>query len=124
TVEKGTERLRITPTPFHDDRLIDGLAQALVDVWRRLDLPLEVPRPRGGVSPSRSAKSEEARWQSAARHERCGARCPELSQAHAKFGNFDRTRHRKPTYLWSSEIGPAVARSDPRQTISAREEKP
>ena len=42
TVEKGTERLRITPTPFHDDRLIDALAQALVHVWRRLDLPFEV----------------------------------------------------------------------------------
>jgi 5-aminolevulinate synthase len=39
TVPMGTERLRITPTPFHDDRLIDDLADALVDVWLRLDLP-------------------------------------------------------------------------------------
>jgi 5-aminolevulinate synthase len=39
TVAKGTERLRITPTPHHDDALIDGLAAALVDVWTRLDLP-------------------------------------------------------------------------------------
>jgi 5-aminolevulinate synthase len=39
TVARGTERLRITPTPFHEDGLIDRLAEALVDTWERLDLP-------------------------------------------------------------------------------------
>ena len=40
TVPRGTERLRITPTPAHDARLVGQLADALVAVWRKLDLPL------------------------------------------------------------------------------------
>jgi 5-aminolevulinate synthase len=39
TVPRGTERLRITPTPSHDLQLIRHLADALVAVWQELDLP-------------------------------------------------------------------------------------
>ena len=40
TVPSGTERHRITPTPAHDDRLVEQLADALIWVWRELGLPL------------------------------------------------------------------------------------
>jgi 5-aminolevulinate synthase len=43
TVAKGTERLRITPSPHHDNTLINELAGALIDVWKELGLPLNRP---------------------------------------------------------------------------------
>ena len=54
---RGTERLRITPTPFHDERLIGELVSALVSVWRKLDLAVrDHAGGSGGISPPPSAK--------------------------------------------------------------------
>lgn len=43
TVPKGTERLRITPTPMHTDEMIIELRHALVSVWASLELQRERP---------------------------------------------------------------------------------
>ena len=35
TVDKGTERLRIAPTPFHTDAMISDLVEALIKVFEK-----------------------------------------------------------------------------------------
>jgi len=42
TVPKGTERLRFTPAPQHDDAAIEDLARSLEICWRELALPIAV----------------------------------------------------------------------------------
>ena len=39
TVAIGTERLRITPTPRHNEHHVADLVEAVVDVWKTLKLP-------------------------------------------------------------------------------------
>nr|WP_255700090.1 5-aminolevulinate synthase [Jiella avicenniae] len=53
TVPRGTERLRITPTPLHDDQLIAALRDALVETWHAVGIPFAAERP---ASPERSEK--------------------------------------------------------------------
>jgi 5-aminolevulinate synthase len=41
TVPRGSERLRLTPTPYHTDADIDRLAVALTTLWSEMGLPHE-----------------------------------------------------------------------------------
>jgi len=38
TVPKGKERLRITPSPLHDEKMIDYLVESLKKVWKELNI--------------------------------------------------------------------------------------
>ncbi|MDM8335436.1 5-aminolevulinate synthase [Wolbachia pipientis] len=40
TVPRGTERFRITPTPYHTDEMIQHLTESLVKVFEKLSIPV------------------------------------------------------------------------------------
>ena len=56
TVAKGTERLRITPTPAHNEAQVADLVESLVDVWKTLRLRFEEAK----VIPLRPAAKDPA----------------------------------------------------------------
>ncbi len=56
TVALGTERLRITPTPRHNEAHVAELVEALVDVWSSLRLPFVEAK----VIPLRARQAAEA----------------------------------------------------------------
>jgi 5-aminolevulinate synthase len=46
TVPRGTERLRVTPGPFHNARLVAELSKAMAAVWQELGLPIDAMHER------------------------------------------------------------------------------
>jgi 5-aminolevulinate synthase len=40
TVPRGTERLRFTPGPTHDEAMMRELTDALVEIWSRMEIQL------------------------------------------------------------------------------------
>lgn len=42
TVPRGTERFRITPTPYHNDSMVEHLTSSLVKVFEELSIPLQL----------------------------------------------------------------------------------
>jgi hypothetical protein len=55
TVPRGTERLRLTPTPLHSDEQIGRLVTALAEIWNRSPVNScpagrsPIPRERDGI---------------------------------------------------------------------------
>lgn len=44
TVPVGTERFRLTPSPFHTTEMIHDLVQAVEEVWNYLEIPRTIPQ--------------------------------------------------------------------------------
>src|SRR5260370_10181786 len=58
TVPRGTERLRLTPTPLHSDEQIERLVTALAEIWSNIP----VGSRRVGCSPASPERGMDRRW--------------------------------------------------------------
>jgi 5-aminolevulinate synthase len=101
TVPKGTERLRITPTPHHQDAHIDDLVDALIEIWTALGLALAAPEVRGiGRPPTtlqKSAGAERRQIHGNAADQACAQHLPARRARHAVVLKA-RPDHRQPDF--------------------------
>lgn len=58
TVPRGTERLRFTPSPLHDDRIMNHLVDSLDTVWDKLSIPREFENVAHELDPELAARFE------------------------------------------------------------------
>jgi len=61
TVSKGSERLRVSVTPFHSEKMIDSLVDRLISVWTRNNLDFVPPVELGERCQRHLMRSEQSK---------------------------------------------------------------
>lgn len=62
TVARGEEKLRLAPTPFHNEAMMDQLVEDMKQTWQLIDLPLGEVRPKL-VTTSRNPRNQQQQQQ-------------------------------------------------------------